>query len=168
MLRRRHSLFWFLIGVLIILLTTLLTELVNAQETIINYNITLYEMTTDKQLVVAWDDTNPEMTEDFEFYIWNRGEQKKYAIGKTQALTATIMIPRTGLYSFFCRACADVVVDTDTGATEYKCSAYASSDMLQEDGTPYGKVKDPATGEYTPGKWMVYGHVAAPTGGGVE
>lgn len=162
---RRSNIIWFFIGVLIIILLTVIYEKVSAEELTAHYNITLYTMTTDQQLTVAWDDTNPDSNETFEFYLWNHGEQRKYAIGQTQQLQVTTFIPRTGLYAFFARACDNI---TTNGVTEYKCSAYASSDMLKEDGTPYGVVKDPATGQLTPGKWMIYGHVGAPTGGGVE
>jgi len=38
-----------------------------------------------------------------------------------------------------------------------------------ETGIPYGQVEDPNNpGTYIQGKWMIYGHVAAPTGGGVD
>jgi len=172
MLRRSNNLIWFFIGVLIIILLTVIYEKVSAEELTAHYNITLYTMSTDQQLTVAWDDTNPDIQETFEFYLWNHGEQRKYAIGQTQQLQVTTFIPRTGLYAFFARACDNVTTLptslTENEVTEYKCSEYASSVMEQPDGTPYGVVKDPATGQLTPGKWMIYGHVGAPTGGGVE
>ena len=46
---------------------------------------------------------------------------------------------------------------------------WANSAMEQLDGTPFGKVDDPANpGQFIPGNWVIYGHIAAPTNGGVD
>lgn len=156
-----HSLFWFLLGVLIVLFLTLLCEIADA-EMDTYFDVTLYTIPTDQNLTVEWDDSNPTVDDYFEFHMWNIGEQKKYLIGKTQALTVTVKLPRTGLFTFFCRAC-----DKPESDTTRECSDYAASHLVMEDGTPYAQVKDPVTGNLIPGKWMIYGHVAAPTGGGV-
>ena len=160
---RNQNLKWFLLGVIIVILFTVMCEMVKAEDLTTHHAITLYTMSTDKQLTVAWDDSNPDIADYFDFYMWNHGEQKKYAIGKTQLLEVSFYIPRTGLYVFFCRAC-----DKPESDTTRQCSTYSSSVMEQQDGTPYAQVKDPATGQLIPGKWMVYGHVGAPTGGGVD
>lgn len=158
-----RDILWFLVYILVFIFITVIYEKVNAEELTTHYDITLYTLTTDKQITIGWDDSNPDVSDYFDFYMWNHGEQRKYAIGKTQALEVTFYIPRTGLYVFFCRACDK----PETDATR-ECSEYSSSVMEQADGTPYAQVKDPATGQYIPGKWMVYGHIGAPTGGGVS
>lgn len=131
----------------------------------VHSNLTLYTTSTDQDVTIAWDDTNITLEDFFDFYMWNFGEERKYLIGKTQQLQVTIRIPRTGLYVFYIRACDKI----DTDDTR-ECSTYANSNLVDsETGIPYGKIEDPANpGTYIQGKWMIYGHVAAPTGGGVD
>ena len=97
--------------------------------------------------------------------MWNFGEEKKYLLGKTQLLQVTFQLPRTGLYIFYARACDKPETDSTR-----ECSTYAHSMLADpETGIPYGQVEDPNNpGTYIQGKWMIYGHVAAPTGGGVD
>jgi hypothetical protein len=127
-------------------------------------NLTLYTMTTDEDVTIAWDDTNIDLTDFFDFYMWNYGELQKYIIGRTQQLRVTIKLPRTGLYIFYVRTC-----DKPESDTTRECSIYAHSNLVDaETGVPYGNIEDPANpGTYIKGKWMIYGHVAPPTGGGV-
>jgi hypothetical protein len=131
----------------------------------VHSDLTLYTTLTDKDVTIAWDDTNIELLDFFDFYMWNYGEEQKYLIGKTQQLQVTIKIPKTGLYIFYVRACDKAEAD-DTRL----CSIYANSNLVDtETNIPYGKVEDPANpGTYIKGKWMIYGHVAPPTGGGVD
>jgi len=103
MLKKRSNLFYFFIGVLVILLTTLLAELASAAE--VHSDMTLYTTSTDKDVTIAWDDTNLSLEDFFDFYMWNYGEEKKYLLGKTQLLEVTFKLPRTGLYIFYARAC---------------------------------------------------------------
>ena len=73
-------------------------------------------------------------------------------------------MPRTGLWIFYARACDKVHTDETR-----ICSMWANSAMEQLDGTPFGKVDDPANpGQFIPGNWVIYGHIAAPTNGGVD
>jgi hypothetical protein len=130
-------------------------------------NITLYQETTDQDITVAWDDTNdrekyPQIF--FDFFTWNIGEEKKYLIGRTQLLQATFKLPRTGLYIFYGRACDKPYTDETR-----VCSQWGHSALTNLDGTPFGRVEDPNNpGQFIPGNWMLYGHIAAPTGGGVD
>ena len=118
--------------------------------------MTIYTMNTDENLTIGWDDTDL-LDDYFEFYIWNFGEKKQYLIGKTQAVQVTIQLPRTGLWVFYVRTC-----DKPASDNTRECSVYAQSNMIE-----YAQVKDPVTGQFIAGKWMVYGHVAAPSEGGV-
>jgi hypothetical protein len=129
-------------------------------------NITLYTESTDKEITVAWDavvDSNyPDIF--YDFFLWNQGEEQKYLTGATQQIEVTFKLPRTGLYVFYGKSCNKAKTETDR-----ICSSWNHSAMEQEDGTPSGKVKDPNDPTvYIPGNWMIYGHIAAPTGGGVE
>ena len=153
---------YFLLGVLIIVLFFVVVEWVAAADA--HPDLTLYTMSTDEDLTIAWDDTNTTLDDYFDFYMWNYGEERKYLIGKTQALLVTVKLPRTGLYLFYVRAC-----DKPESDTTRECSIYAHSNLVDaETGVPYGKVQDPNNvGQYIQGKWMVYGHIAAPTSGGV-
>ena len=119
--------------------------------------MTIYTMTTDENLTIKWDDTNLTLDDYFEFYMWNFGEEKQYLIGKTQALQVTMQLPRTGLWVFYCRTC-----DKPESDNTRKCSVYAQSNMIE-----YAQVKNIVTGNYVAGKWMVYGHISAPSEGGV-
>jgi hypothetical protein len=129
-------------------------------------NITLYTEPTDKEITVAWDavvDSNyPEI--HYDFFLWNQGEEQKYLTGATQQIKITFKLPRTGLYTFYGRSCNKAKTETDR-----ICSSWNHSAMEQEDGTPSGKVKNPADPTvYIPGNWMIYGHIAAPTSGEIE
>lgn len=161
-----HNLFWLFLGVIIILILCVVVDCADAAE--VHSELTLYTTTTDKDITIRWDDTNPNRSdEEYEFYVWNYGEKKKYLIGSTQAIQVTFKLPRTGLYIFFARACADVTINENT---TYECSIWVNSNMVDlNTQVPYGKVEDPNNpGTYIQGKWMIYGHVAPPTGGGVE
>lgn len=201
-----HNLLWFLLGILIILVFCIVTEYADAQEFVQHDGITLYTMYTDKAVELAWDSSTdpPIADETFQFYLWNYGEQRRYAIGATALLTINIFLPRTGLWVFYCRAhieydkssnwieyqdyiLAQLVEEVNTNALLYETkkdlditpamtkaqilqsiqnygfnSIYAQSDKIE-----FAQVKNPDTGLYVAGKWMIYGHVAAPTGGGV-
>jgi hypothetical protein len=131
-------------------------------------NLTLYQYSTDKQITIAWDhDTDyPEIF--FDFFVWNEGEERKYLLGHTQLLEATFKLPRTGLYTFYGRAC-DKAFTTDESEEPRICSQWSHSALENEDGTPFGKIDDPANpGTFIPGNWVIYGHIAAPSGGGVD
>lgn len=117
----------------------------------------IYTMSTNENLTIGWDDTNPILNDYFEFYMWNFGEKKQYLIGSTQALQVTIQLPRTGLWVFYCRAC-----DKPASDNTRECSVYAQSNLID-----YAQVKNIVTGNYVAGKWMIYGHVSAPSEGGV-
>ena len=129
--------------------------------------ITLYQFDTDKDITVAWDDNNdPEKYPEifFDFFLYNEGEEQKYLIGKTQQFKVTFKLPRTGLYLFYARSCDKVYTD-DTRT----CSLWSHSALKNLDGTLFGRVEDPNNpGEYIPGNWLIYGHIAAPTGGGID
>ena len=152
---KKHSVLFLLGGILLGMLIVGITQYAFGLEQ--QPSMTLYRISTDEPLTIAWDDTNTDILDYFDFYMWNSGEQKKYLQGNTQQLQITVKLPRTGLYVFYCRSC-DKPESDDTR----ECSVYAQSDM-----TEYAKIKDPATGQFINGKWMIYGHVAAPTGGGV-
>ena len=130
-------------------------------------DVTIYNIPTSKEITIEWDCVStitdfPDL--NFDFYIWNRGEEKKYLIGNTQQTQATIKLPRTGLYVFYASSC-----DSPKGEEERSCSPWANSLMIDFNGDLYGKIKDPNNpGEYIPGNWLIYGHIAAPTGGGVD
>jgi len=156
------KIFWTLIGILIFLIICVFVDYCNA-ETTIHPDLTLYTMTTDVLLTIEWDDTNS-LVDFFEFYLWNYGEEKKYLIGKTQQIRATMFLPRTGLWVFYIKTCDKVETD-DTR----ECSDWVHSNLLDSQGVPYGKVEDSNNpGTYIKGKWMIYGHVAPPTSGGIE
>lgn len=131
----------------------------------VHSDLTLYTTSTDQDVTIAWDDTNPTLADYFDFYMWNYGEEQRYLIGRTQALQVTVRLPKTGLYIFYCRAC-----DKPESDSTRECSIYANSNLVDEQtGVPYGKIADPNNpGQFIQGKWMIYGHVAAPTGGGVD
>lgn len=129
-------------------------------------NLTLYQHATDKDMTIAWDaivDANyPDI--HYDFFLWNQGEEAKYLIGATQLTQVTFKLPRTGLFAFYARTCNKTKTETDR-----ICSQWSHSALEQEDGTPFGKIKDPANSTvYIPGNWMIYGHIAPPTGGGVD
>ncbi len=130
-------------------------------------DLTLYQIDTDKDVTIGWDDTNTDLEgEIYHFFLWNEGEEKKYLIGETQQLQVTIKVPRTGLWIFYARACLSTVSDPPK---ENECSQWAHSALEQEDGTAFGKVDDPTNpGTQINKKWMIYGNIAAPSGGGVE
>lgn len=133
----------------------------------IQSDITLYTYPTDKDLTVAWDSTNdPEKYPEifYDFYLWNHGEEKKYLLGRTQLLQVTMTIPRTGLWIFYARSCNKAFTETDR-----ICSSWGNSNLTELDGTPFGKIDDPANpGTLIRGNWIVYGHIAAPSGGEIE
>jgi hypothetical protein len=129
-------------------------------------SLTLYQESTDKDMTIAWDavvdDNYPDI--HYDFFLWNQGEERKYLIGATQLTQVTFKLPRTGLFAFYAKTCDKVKTETDR-----ICSQWSHSALEREDGTVFGKVHDPANPtEYIPGKWMIYGHVAAPTGGGID
>lgn len=130
-------------------------------------NLTLYQEPTGKEMTIAWDDTNADLTDEkYQFFLWNEGEEKKYLTGQTQQTEVTIKLPRTGLWVFYARACKSTVADPPK---EGECSDWGHSALEQLDGTPFGQIDDPANpGTRIQGKWKIYGHVAAPSGGGVE
>ena len=154
---------WFLLGILIIALFFVAVEFASAADA--HPDLTLYTMSTDEDVTIAWDDTNPDLADYFDFYMWNYGEERQYLIGRTQALQVTVQLPKTGLYIFYCRSC-----DKPESDTTRECSIYAHSNLVDsETGIPYGRIPDPNNpGQFIQGKWMIYGHVAAPTGGGVD
>ncbi len=128
--------------------------------------LTLYQESTDKDMTIAWDavvdDNYPDI--HYDFFLWNQGEEKKYLIGATQQIEVTFKLPRTGLFAFYARTCDRAKTETDR-----ICSQWAHSALEREDGTLFGRIADPANpGDHIPGKWMIYGHVAAPTGGGID
>ena len=201
-----HNLFWFLLSVLVVLISCIIVNYADAQEFEQHDGITLYTMYTDKAVDIAWDSSSDPFVidETFQFYLWNYGEKRKYAIGATALLTVNIFLPRTGLWVFYCRShleydkssnwaeyqdytLAQLVEEAAINELLYETqkdldinpamtkaqilqsiqnygfnSIYARSDKIE-----FAKVKDPITGLYVEGKWMIYGHVAAPTGGGV-
>jgi hypothetical protein len=130
-------------------------------------NLTLYQEPTGKDITIAWDDTNADITgENYHFFLWNEGEQKKYLTGKTQQTQITIKLPRTGLWLFYARACKP---DASDPPEQGQCSDWGHSALEQLDGTAFGQIDNPANpGTLINGKWMIYGHVAAPSGGGIE
>jgi hypothetical protein len=160
---KKYNSLFILFGILLGSIIILSTDYAFGAKT--HPDITLYTTLTDKDVTIAWDDTNTELLDFFDFYMWNYGEEQKYIIGKTQQLQVTIMIPKTGLYIFYIRACDKIETD-DTR----NCSEYVNSNLVGSvTKIPYGKVEDPANpGTYINGKWMIYGHVAPPTGGGVD
>ena len=143
------------IVIIFIVIMTLVSNKVFALEQ--HNGITIYTMPTDENLTIGWDDTDL-LDDYFEFYIWNFGEKKQYLIGKTQAVQVTIQLPRTGLWVFYIRTC-----DKPASDNTRECSVYAQSNMIE-----YAQVKDPDTGQFVAGKWMVYGHISSPTDGGIE
>lgn len=129
-------------------------------------NLTLYHYSTDKDITVAWDAVVDENHPDiyYDFFVWNQGEEQKYLLGRTQAVQVTFKLPRTGLYAFYAKACNKSHTEEDR-----LCSQWAHSALENLDGTSFGKVKDPNNpGTYINGGWLIYGHIAAPTGGGVD
>jgi len=132
----------------------------------VNSDLTLYHHSTDQDITIGWDASVSENYPDifYDFFLWNQGEEKKYLIGHTQSLEVTIKLPRTGLYAFYGRACNKVHTEEDR-----HCSVWGHSALEELDGTPNGEVEDPNNpGQYIKGAWMIYGHIAAPTGGGIE
>jgi hypothetical protein len=128
--------------------------------------LTLYQESTDKDMTIAWDavvDANyPDI--HYDFFLWNQGEEKKYLTGATQQIQVTFQLPRTGLFAFYARTCDRAKTETDR-----VCSQWSHSALEREDGTLFGRIADPANpGDHIPGKWMIYGHIAAPSGGGVD
>lgn len=152
------------LGILFIVGFLFVAEFAVAQMTIIR-DVTLYEVKTDEPIAFAWNDTDPDIpNKEYEFYLYNRGEETKYVNGKTSATTISVMIPKTGFYEVFLRACNPAVTDPDIE----KCSVWISSFSLaeDEDGTLLVSIID-ASGNTVPGKWLIYAHVAAPTQGGI-
>ena len=131
-----------------------------------NPDVTLYHHSTDEKITVAWDSSiTTEYPEVFyDFFIWNKGEERKYLLGRGQTTEVTIQLPRTGLYVFYAKACNKIYTDETR-----ICSVWSNSNLTRLDGTPFGQVADPDNpGQYIPGNWIIYGHIAAPTGGGVD
>jgi len=130
-------------------------------------NLTLYQEPTSKDITIAWDDTNADITDEkYQFFLWNEGEQKKYLKGQTQQTEVTFKLPRTGLWIFYARTC---VPDVSDPPEQGQCSQWGHSALEDINGTAFGQINDPANpGSLIKGKWMIYGHVAAPSGGGVE
>jgi hypothetical protein len=134
-------------------------------------NVNIYSVKTDKSFTFEWEDTTTGdniKNKIFKFYLWNEGEQKKYVIGETSQSQVTLKLPRTGLYLFYVSICGDVVNEETGEVTPDKCSSYTHPALTDENGYLHGKIKDPITGEIVPGKWIIYGHISAPTGGGIE
>lgn len=119
--------------------------------------ITLYVVTTAEDLTIKWDKhiTDPVFEYYYDFHLYNYGEKENYAIGTTQLNQVTMKVPRTGLWVFYCREC-----DEPKSEEDRECSIYSQSDIIE-----YAQVKDPVTGLYVPGAWMVYAHIAGITEG---
>jgi len=133
-------------------------------EMVIIKNVVVYEIKTDEPISFAWNDANPEIpNKEFEFYLYNRGEQTKYINGKTGALQMTVMIPKTGFYEVYLRCCNPAITDSDN-----KCSEWISSfeKAVGSNGIFFTSIQD-ENGNFIDGKWLIYAHVAAPTSGGV-
>jgi len=133
-------------------------------------NLTLYQEPTGKNMTIAWDAVVDERYPDifYDFFLYNEGEERKYLIGHTQATEVTFKLPRTGLWIFYAQSC-NKPFTTDESEEPRICSQWGHSALEQLDGTPFGQVDDPANpGTLVKGKWMIYGHVASPTGGGVD
>jgi len=133
-------------------------------------NLTLYQYGTDKSITIEWDavvDANyPDIF--YDFFVYNEGEERKYLLGHTQATQATFKLPRTGLYTFYGKTC-NKDFTTEESEEPRICSQWSHSALENEDGTPFGKIEDPANpGQYIPGNWVIYGHISAPSGGGID
>jgi len=136
----------------------------------VSSDITLYQHSTDENITIAWDAVIDENYPDihYDFFAYNQGEERKYLLGHTQQTQVTIKLPRTGLYIFYGRTC-DKEFTTEESEEPRICSQWAHSALEQEDGTSFGKVEDPKNpGQYINRGWMIYGHIAAPSGGGVD
>jgi hypothetical protein len=132
----------------------------------VNPNLTLYQHSTDENMTIAWDAVIDENYPDihYDFFAYNEGEEKKYLSGHTQATEVTIKVPRTGLYTFYGRSCNKAHTEENR-----ICSKWSHSALENLDGTSFGQVEDPDNpGTYINGGWKIYGHIAAPTGGGVD
>ena len=116
--------------------------------------MTIYTMTTDEPITIAWDDSDPQY---FNFYVWNFGEERIYLNGETQQTQVTIYLPRTGLWIFYCAEC-----DSPASNANRQCSGYAQSNLIE-----FSQVRDPVSGNYIAGRWMIYSHVSPPSEGGV-
>jgi hypothetical protein len=202
-----RNLFWFFLGCIVVAVLCIFVEWAKAEDFVQHDQMTLYTMYTDKAVDIAWESTTdpPIPDETFQFYLWNYGEQRKYAVGATALLTINIFLPRTGLWVFYCRAhieydkssnwaeyqdytLAQLVEEVNTNELLYETkkdlditptmtkaqilqsiqnygfnSIYAQSDKIE-----FAQVKNPDTGLWVAGRWMIYGHVAPPTGGGIE
>jgi hypothetical protein len=120
-------------------------------------NLTLYHVYTNEQFTIAWDDAN---VDHYSFYLWNYGEKAKYAEGSTAQTQVPIFLPRTGLWQFFIKSC---------NADETECSEYAHTLQLDAEGNPIAQIQDPNNPNASiKGTWLIYGHVAPPSGGGIE
>lgn len=111
---------------------------------------TLYQCLTSDTLTVAWDNPDNLLTE---FYFWNLGEETKYLPGTTNSNQINIKLPRTGLYVFYARF--------KTGDTTY-------TEWMNSMDKNFAQVKPIGQTDYVAGAWVLYGHIAPPTGGGVE
>jgi hypothetical protein len=132
--------------------------------------LTLYQEPTGKDMTIAWDAVVDERYPDifYDFFLYNEGEERKYLIGHTQTIEVTFKLPRTGLWVFYARSC-NKEFTTEESEEPRICSQWGHSALEQLDGTPFGQINDPNNpGTLVKGKWMIYGHVAAPSGGGVD
>lgn len=120
-------------------------------------NLTLYHMYTNEYFTIAWDDAN---VDHYNYYLWNYGEKRKYAEGRTSNTQTPMALPRTGLWQFFIRSC---------NADESSCSNYSHSLQIDANGNPIASIEDPNNPDaQIKGTWLIYGHVAPPSGGGIE
>lgn len=132
----------------------------------ITSNLTLYQFSTDKDITIAWDAVVDENYPDifYDFFVWNDGEERKYLLGHTELIQVTFKLPRTGLWTFYAKSC-----DKEYTIADRICSSWGHSALENLDGTSFGQVEDPNNpGTYINGSWKIYGHIAAPTGGGIE
>jgi len=149
---------------ILVALMLLVSVSVCFSEMVVIKNVVVYEVKTDEPVSFAWSDVNPEiLNKEYEFYLYNRGEQIKYINGKTGALQMTVMIPKTGFYEIYLRVCNPAITDPNN-----KCSNWISSfeKAVGTDGIFFTSIQDDS-GNLIDGKWLIYAHVAAPSGGGI-
>lgn len=130
-------------------------------------DLTLYQHSTGEDITIAWDAVVDERYPDiyYDFFLYNEGEERKYLLGYTQQIEATFKLPRTGLWIFYAKTCNKPHTETE----DRICSQWAHSALEDINGIPLAQINDPANpGTLIKGKWMIYGHVAPPTGGGVD
>jgi hypothetical protein len=111
--------------------------------------MTIYQCYTSDNLTVAWDNSTAELTE---FYFFNIGEQRKYLTGTTNSGTLSFKLPKTGLYSFYLR---------------FKLVDGSYTEWVNSEDSELAQIIPIGQSQYTPGAWIIYGHIAPPSGGGV-